>query len=145
MHPVISLRSATVADADSIARLAAQLGYPDDSGTIAARLDRILAAPDHLTVVAECRGEIAGWLHALVIEPIETPRRVQILGLVTDDAFRRQGIGRSLVERAERWALDLGVDLIGVSSNVSREESHPFYRELGYKVVKTQAAYRKSL
>jgi GNAT superfamily N-acetyltransferase len=145
MECALSLRSATAGDAEGIAQLAAQLGYPSDARAIRERLELILPASDHLLIVAESSSGIAGWLHAFVIDSVESPRRVQIDGLVIDEAFRRQKVGRRLVEYAEAWALSLSIPIVGVNSNVLRTESHPFYRGLGFTVAKTQIAYRKPL
>ena len=58
---------------------------------------------------------------------------------------RGTGVGRALVEAAERWALGRGIALMTVRSNVLRPESHPFYARLGYALTKTQHCYRKHL
>lgn len=145
MHHALSLRIAAEADAEAIARLANQLGYPSESRTIGSRLRHILTLPEHLLVVAESVAGIAGWIHAFVVDSVEVPRRVQIDGLVIDEAHRRQGVGRRLVEYAEAWALSRDIRVVGVNSNILRTESHPFYRELGFTVAKTQIAYRKQL
>lgn len=145
MNHALSLRIAAESDADDIARLADQLGYPSEARVIGSRLIYILSAPDHLLVVAESRAGIAGWIHAFVIDSVEVPRRVQIDGLVIDEAHRRQGVGRRLVEYAEAWALSRDIRVVGVNSNILRTESHPFYRDLGFTVAKTQIAYRKQL
>lgn len=141
----LSLRPAEETDAEAIARLAGQLGYPSDARSIRHRLAQILPAPDHLLVVAESAAGVGGWLHAFVVDSVEVPRRVQIDGLIIDESFRRRNVGRRLVEYAEAWALSRDVHIVGVSSNVVRTESHPFYRELGFTAAKTQIAYRKQL
>ena len=70
---------------------------------------------------------------------------MEIIGLVVDAATRRVGIGRTLVTLIERWALERGYSILLVRSNVVRQESHPFYDQLGYERVKTQHSYKKVL
>jgi GNAT superfamily N-acetyltransferase len=64
---------------------------------------------------------------------------------VVDARERGRGVGRRLVAAVEEWARARGLEQIAVRSNVTREESHPFYEHLGYTRVKTQHAYRKRL
>lgn len=142
--PVV--RPATVEDAPRIADLSGSLGYAVEPAVIMQRLERLLARPDHLVVVAELAGNtVVGWVHGTDLELLETGRRCEILGLVVDPEHRTRGIGRKLVSAIELWAVRRGLTQIGVRSNVVRLESHPFYEQIGYTRVKTQHAYRKSL
>ena len=138
------IRSAFEADADAIAILTQELGYPADSGTIRERLTGLLARSDYLVTVAQCEsGEICGWLQAHSSEELESGFRVEILGLVVATHKRRQRIGRLLIDHAEAWAAQVCAPAIVVRSNVKRDESHAFYSALGYERTKTQHVYRK--
>ena len=144
--PGISVRPAQPADAPRLAALSAELGYPVDERTMEARLARLTSQSADIVLVAESvPGEIAGWIHGAEQEFVEAERRCEILGLVVDPAHRGRGAGRRLVGAVEAWARARGLGVIGVRSNVTRLESHPFYRRLGYERVKTQHAYRKRL
>jgi len=76
---------------------------------------------------------------------LESEPACEILGLVVDQNYRCQGVGRSLVAAVEAWAGSRGVTTIKVRSNMVRAESHPFYERLGYARVKSQHVYRKLL
>jgi GNAT superfamily N-acetyltransferase len=56
-----------------------------------------------------------------------------------------QGTGARLLEAAETWALESGVSLIRVSSNVGRERAHAFYMREGYGIIKTSHQFSKRL
>jgi GNAT superfamily N-acetyltransferase len=141
-----SIRLATLADAEDIARLTAQLGYEVAASSVEERLSRILAREDHQFVVAEGeRRAVAGWLHAVVWEFVETGAFVVVAGLVVDRDHRRQGIGRVLMERAETWAGQKGCSIVRLWSSAARVEAHQFYQRLGYTHAKTQYAFIKSL
>jgi GNAT superfamily N-acetyltransferase len=58
---------------------------------------------------------------------------------------RGTGVGRRLIEAAEEWAMARGLDVMGLRSNQVRTEARGFYEHLGYKVIKTQNAFRKNL
>ena len=53
--------------------------------------------------------------------------------------------GMTLLEAAEAWALEGGVSLIRVSSNVARERAHAFYIREGYGIIKTSHQFSKRL
>jgi GNAT superfamily N-acetyltransferase len=76
---------------------------------------------------------------------LESGYRVEIVGLIVGEGYRRSGIGRALVRQAERWALNIGSDTMVVRSNTKRIGSHNFYPALGFSGVKTQAVYQKRL
>jgi GNAT superfamily N-acetyltransferase len=140
------LRPVTREDAGAVAALSGQLGYPVSAEAIAARLERLLGRDDQLVLAAVAEdGGLVGWIHAADQDLVESERRCEILGLVVDNRRRRGGIGARLVAEAERWAVTRGLRQMSVRSNVAREESHPFYRALGYGRVKTQQVYRKAI
>jgi len=141
-----SIRRAVLTDAFRLAALSETLGYPVASPVFEERLRGVLARPDDVVLVAErAAGEVLGWVHASVQEPLESDRHCEILGLVVDAAHQGHGVGRRLVEAVEAWACQRTIDRVTVRSNVARAGSHPFYQRLGYRRVKTQHVYGKRL
>ena len=142
----VRVRVARMDDAGSIAGLSGQLGYPSSVARVRQRLRNLLADGGHAIWVAENgAGAIAGWIHVFVKQLLESDREIEIGGLVVDQIFRGQGAGKALVERAERWARSRRLKSVYVRSNVVRKEAHIFYQKLGYKIIKTQTAFRKTL
>lgn len=145
-----TVRPAAAEDAEALARLSGELGYPSSREDVDRRLAQILPDPEHAVFVAETRGDrealrIAGWIHAAVMRTVESDRNVEICGLVVEDSRRGCGVGQRLVAEAERWARGLGLPTLIVRSNVIRERAHAFYRRLGYEVVKSQRVFRKQV
>jgi GNAT superfamily N-acetyltransferase len=142
--PKARVRPAQVRDAGCIAVLSGQLGYPSSAASVRRRLRNLLTRRDHAIWVAETDGgTVAGWIHVFVKQLLESNREVEIGGLVIDENFRGQGVGKALVERAERWAKARRLKSVYVRSNVVRKDAHAFYQKLGYKIIKTQSAFRK--
>ncbi len=138
------VRAAEGGDAEAIAELAAELGYPVEPRTFRERLQRILGRDDQRVVVAELPdGKVCGWLQAHCSDAVETGSRVEIIGLVVSAPMRRRGVGRRLVGQAETWAAEISAETIVVRTNSKRVESHAFYPALGYLPSKTQVVYRK--
>jgi GNAT superfamily N-acetyltransferase len=142
----IRVRLARAGDAVALADLCTQLGYPSTPAELVERLESILGHPDHVVFVAELEtGGVAGFLHAFSGMILETGSRAEILGLVADAAQRGQGIGRSLVTEAERWAQSKGHQMLHVRCNVLRTRAHTFYEGLGFRCSKTQKNFQKAL
>ena len=70
---------------------------------------------------------------------------INILGLAVSSEFRRRGIGRMLLKRAERWATEVGIHKIRLNSGASRKEAHSFYRAMGYNNEKGQIRFIKDI
>src|SRR5438270_13812343 len=143
-HNMVTIRPAIVADAPAVAELSGILGYPITTEAAAARLEYLLARSEHLVLVAEIT-EVVGWIHVSHQHLLESGDRCEIVGLVVAANHRTRGIGRRLVARVEHWAAERGVEELSVRSNVTRNESHPFYERLGYVRTKTQHFYRKPI
>jgi GNAT superfamily N-acetyltransferase len=138
------IRAAKPADAEAIALLSRELGYPAELKTVRERLRRILGREDQRVVVAEIpSGAVCGWLQAHSSIAVESGLRVEIVGLIVSETMRRRGVGRCLVEYAETWAKEISAETVVVRSNAKRVESRVFYPSLGFLPSKTQVVYRK--
>lgn len=140
-----TVRAAEESDAERIAALSGQLGYPVAAEAVLKRLRAIQQRPDHAVFVAEMGGQVVGWVHVYGVATLESPPHAEIGGLVVDEAQRGRGVGRALMERAESWARSMGLETVRLRSNVVRAEAHAFYEHIGYAQVKTQKVFAKSL
>ena len=140
------VRLARPSDYPRMAELAGQLGYPSTSNDIARRVAGLITTGEHVVFVAQLAdGTIAGWIGAFVYRCVEADARVEISGLVVDERFRSQAVGRSLLDAAEAWAREKGFSATSLRSNVIRERAHRFYERQGYEHTKTQKSFRKKL
>jgi GNAT superfamily N-acetyltransferase len=146
IQAAIKIRRAKSGDAEQIAKLSGQLGYPATTAQIARRLRNIRPASEHAVLVAEASGgTVIGWLHVSVQPLLEVELRAEVNGLVVADDTRSQGAGRLLLQCAEEWARERRCKNMSVRSNVTRERAHQFYLRNGYEHYKTQKAFRKAL
>ena len=90
----VIVRRARKSDAERIAELCGQLGYPATAAQIAQRLLRIKPASQHAVLVAESpEGKVVGWLHVSVEPLLEVELRAEVNGLVVADEERSRGAG----------------------------------------------------
>jgi GNAT superfamily N-acetyltransferase len=141
----VAVRPMRADDASAVAALTTQLGYPSTEDEIRRRYDLIKDRWDARVLVAQHAGRVVGWIHMQATYLLECDARAEIWGLVVAETARRTGVGRRLVEAAEEWALMRGLAVMALRSNSLRTETHSFYEHLGYKVAKTQNAFRKNL
>ena len=140
-----AIRPAVQADAAEIARLSVDL-TSCYSSEIETRLAALGASDRAFVAVAPgAQSTITGWVSAEQRLLLQSGERVEIVGLIVDPAFRRQGIGRALVSAVEHWAISKDLSTITVRSNIARIYSHSFYEELGFRRTKTQHCYVRQL
>jgi GNAT superfamily N-acetyltransferase len=144
---MFSIRPAIPADSSAIAALYSALGYATTTAEMQARLGRVITDPAHAVLVAELTGtrEVAGAVHVSLYPILESDSAAQILGVVVSEKHQRHGLGRALMERAERWARERHCTIVFLRTNVLRTDAHSFYARLGYLNDRTQFAFQKRL
>jgi GNAT superfamily N-acetyltransferase len=136
----------TAADAEQVAALSGELGYPSTPAQIEARFRAIEGNPDsRVLVAADAEGRVRGWVHVFGHHLMESEGAAEVGGLVVDSRMRGRGIGRTLMAAAEAWARGRGYVRVTLRSNTIRAETHRFYQGLGYTIVKSQHKFQKSL
>jgi GNAT superfamily N-acetyltransferase len=142
----LKIRRARIGDAERVAALSGQLGYPATTREMKRRLLELLSCDDSACFVAEAKeGGVIGWIYVSVNSLLEVGRRAEVNGLVVDENVRSKGAGWKLLEAAEKWARRRRCKMMSVRSNVLRERAHGFYLAHGYEHYKTQKAFRKRI
>lgn len=141
------IRHAASADADRIAVLLGQLGYPTTFEAAGERLRRWQADERGALIVAELDGVVAGVAALYAVPQLQYDEsRGRLVALVVDASARGQGVGGKLVAEAEREARRLGCRELEITSRRTRPEAHSFYRGLGYQdACDRSARYLKPL
>ncbi|MEP6680792.1 MAG: GNAT family N-acetyltransferase [Chloroflexota bacterium] len=140
------IRRMAARDAERLAELTTQLGYPVDAEATAARIGPLLEDRTSVVLVAaDADDRPIGWLHVTLLRGLEDDARVHIMGLVIDDQQRSAGIGHELLAAGEAWAREQGVRRMSVYSRQTRERAHRFYEREGYALVKRSYYFEKEL
>ena len=139
------IRPLTVDDAEAVAELSGQLGYPGSAEMLRRRIHAMARSEDRVAFAAMCDAGLVGWIDAAVERHLQAEDIVVIGGLVVRETARGCGVGRRLCEEVERWARERGVGRVRVRSQIKRVEAHRFYQRDGYRQVKTSLVLEKEL
>jgi len=129
-----SIRSASPHDALALKDLAKQLGYRMSLEEIERKVSHYRADPFCTVFVAEIKSKVVGCVAVSIAELFVSGRRARIEALVVDQACRRLGVGKALMEKAEDFARSHQCHAIELTSGLHRRDSgaHAFYEKLGY-------------
>lgn len=130
----ITIRDARPEDAEALAALIGQLGYPTSTKAVAGRLKQLLASDADRVVVAESGGEVVGLasLHTSLTVEYDEPA-AKLSAIVVDERHRGRGIGEALVAAMEAEARERGCCLIFLTTAERRRDAHAFYRRVGFE------------
>jgi len=108
----------------------------------AARLAEVFANGGRLAVVSESEAVLGVALWRLVENTYEG-RRLYVDDLVSDEACRSRGVGKTLLAWLEAKARALGCDTMALDSGVQRQGAHRFYFREGMHIP--SFCFRKAL
>jgi GNAT superfamily N-acetyltransferase len=140
----VQIRPAGTADAEALAALSGQLGYPSTAQQVRVRLI-LLDDPERTILVAQAGGLVAGFIDVHVQRVVESEAYGEVGGLVVDAAHRSSGVGRALLEAAAAWSRARGLERLWIRANLARVGPHEFYEAIGCSIVKDQRVYEYPL
>lgn len=141
----LEIRAVCTADAEAISRLCSEeMGYPCDAALVEAKLQQ-LDSRREAVFAAFLEGVAIGYIHIEKYDVLYFETMANILGLAVSSPHQRKGVGSTLIQAAEAWALDRGIRLMRLNSGSTRTGAHAFYRKLGYQDEKTQLRFTKRL
>lgn len=90
--------------------------------------------PDYTVLCAKYQGEIVGSLMGVANRELIGDCRpfMVIENVVVSDKHRRMGIGRVLMERLEKVAIEKECTFMMLISRMHRKEAHKFYESVGF-------------
>ncbi len=127
------VRSAGIGDADDVARLLSELGYPCEPHDAASRIAAIAADERQALLLARCDGHACGLLALdfMYYLPLDATT-CRITALVIVPEAQRRGLGRQLLREAERRARMAGAARLELTTAAHRVQAHAFYRACGF-------------
>ena len=140
----VHVRPACPADAEALAGLCGELGYPSTSAQVRDRL-RLLDDQERTLLVAEAEGSLAGFIDVHVQRVVEEDPYAEVGGLVVRAGHRGEGLGAALLAAAAAWGRGRGLGVMWIRANLARDGVHDFYPAVGCRRVKDQRVYEYRL
>ncbi len=135
--PDVVVRPARSEDADAIAALLTEEGYPTGPSDVLERLGRF-EEPDGAVLVADLDGRPLGFVAIRAVPRFEHDDvLVRIAALVVDPAARERGVGHALMTAAEAFAGEHDAAFLEVTAGHHRPEARLLYEALGYDATLT--------
>ncbi len=127
------VRAAKPSDAPTLTELIKFLGHEIDEKTVRKNIAK-LAKAGEAPLVATLDRAVIGLCGIHRTVTVHRPAPVgRITVLVVAESAQDKGIGRMLVEEAEKLLKRAGCQIVEVTSNDRRTAAHAFYRHLGYE------------
>ncbi len=133
----LNMRKAEKSDIETLCSLMNDMDYPITSEQMENRLQFVEKSEFDSLFVCEEDGRVLGLIGFRIRENIEEVSRFgEISALVVDRNSRLKGVGRFMMEYAEKLAKELDCKGTWLVSGFPREEeAHKFYKGLGYDIT----------
>lgn len=131
----ITLRRISLCDVEALLPLVEQLGYPTSPENLTARIALYQMSTNDIAWVAAKGDEIIGSVALHIYDLFHsTERYARIVSMIVKETYRRQGIGKLLIQKAESYAKKVNCSTLELSSSLKRFKhgAHAFYESLGY-------------
>ena len=134
-----SIREAVESDANAICQLnSTEMGYPFPLDATIGNLSKLLNNPSNKIFVAVLDDSVVGYVHANDYDLLYAPHMKNIMGIAVSGEYKRQGIGRALLQQIEHWARETGASGIRLVSGAARTDALNFFRSCGFSGNKEQ-------
>ena len=141
VHSELSLRLARLADADSIANLSRDLiEYGLNWRWTPVRVAASIRAANVNVLVASMHEEIAGFA---IMRYGDDDAHLDLLAVAPP--YRRNGIGRQLMEWPEECAIVAGIFNVDLEVRAGNEEAQIFYNRMGYRTLLQLPGYYQGI
>lgn len=120
-----------------------EMGYEYPSEDIKNQLKKLLNDNNHKIYVAVVDDKVVGYIHANNYDLLYAPHMKNIMGIAVLSNFKKNGIGKMLLDEVEKWAKETGAFGVRLVSGATRIGAHAFYKSCGYEGNKNQKNFKK--
>jgi len=129
----VTLRPAREADAEQVASLITELGYPSTAEDVKDRLHGPLNSQTSCCLVAQVDNEVIGMMSMELVPYFPTGSTIcRVTSLIVSSRHRSRGVGERLIADAIEFARKHHCSGIEVTSAERRVDAHRFYQRLGF-------------
>ena len=143
----VTIRAAHPQDAKAVSKMIREeLDLPVSASDTAQRLAKFSVSPRHRVFIALVDDLAVGFLHACDYDSIlqHYPMKL-VTALAVACSYRRVGIGRALLKRAERWAAESGAAGLRFDAALLTSGLPEFFDACGYESGGEELRYEKML
>lgn len=109
------------------------LGYDVSFEDLKARILQMQEDKNYIIFTAVDDEKIIGFIGLQICIAFEvTGKAMRIIALAVARDFQGQGVGKALIQEAEKYANDNNVSIISVNSGIKRTEAHRFYEKQSF-------------
>ena len=145
------LRSANSKDKDALVNLREEL-WPDEFEEHMDELTRFFGGNrshiDHIVVAESEAGEMIGFAELRIRNYAEGSEKFEVPfleGWYVKPAYRKRGVGRSLVTKSEIWARSCGFTELASNALVSNSDSIKAHISIGFEEVERTVSFLKEI
>jgi GNAT superfamily N-acetyltransferase len=132
IEAALTFRDADPTDADWIAGLLSEEGYPAGGSDIVRRLERFAELGSRVRV-AEQDGTPLGFVAVHLFPRFEHDDRLaRVIAMAVDPAVRSRGIGRALLADVDRLAAESGCAFVEVTAGHHRQDARRLFEAAGF-------------
>jgi len=138
----IQFRDIKRQDIEKMVQMSAEVGYKIRYEKFSERINELIKN-NNIAIIAAANEEnkIVGWVQLEISNFIFSDKACNILGVFIDKNYRGNQIGRKLIEKAQEWARAKGCITFRISSDITRIDSHAFYKHMGFTHIKTEQIF----
>jgi GNAT superfamily N-acetyltransferase len=143
----INFREIKRQDIEELVNVCSEIGgYKLRYENLSERVKEILKSQDKTVILALNEDNtIIAWVQATVCNFILSEKCCDISGLFVVSNYRGRKIGKKLIEQVFEWGKKQNCTGLRISSEITRIDAHNFYKHLGFKHIKTNKSYFRSL
>ena len=129
----MNIRRTSYEDIDPVLNLMHELGYFPEKSAIIENITEYDRSPEYEVFVAEDEDKIVGCISLHVMKLFHMKGNVgRITSIVVPRESRRNGIGKDLINVADRYFRSMGCVKAEVTSADHRKNAHKFYQSVGF-------------
>lgn len=140
---MVSIRRVSISDYKDIYMLNKELGYLYEEEKVREKIKYIIENKKDIILVAYINNNIIGYIHGSEYELLYSDSLINILGFVVKESYRKNGVGKALIDKLEEIAIEKKYSGIRLVSGIDREDAHRFYERNGYIYRKEQKNFIK--
>ncbi len=110
---------------------------------------KMISNPEETGFLVNDNDEFVGFLHLKVrhdhVEGSDEDAVAYLEGIYLRKGYQKSGIGRKLIEIAEKWALSMGFKQLASDVEIDNQNSIDFHKHLGFKEQNRVVCFIKNL